>query len=204
MDHPTQARGLADDPALAARLADLCREGRRLAARFERDVRSQGFHPFKPADYEDVLDALVGLRRPGLRFLEWGSATGVITIMADMLGMDAAGIELDADLVDDARALATRHGSHASFVAGSFLPTGYTWTSPDGESHLGTLGEGTSAYAALGHDLDAYDVVYAYPWIGEEPVMRDVMARHGKRDARLLLHAWTAGVDVHRVDATTH
>ena len=28
-------------------------------------------------------------RGPGLRFLEWGAATGVITIIADLLGFDA-------------------------------------------------------------------------------------------------------------------
>ena len=63
--------------------------------RFDTDVRQHRFHPFVPADYDAVLQELISLRAPELRFLEWGSATGVITIMADLLGFEAYGIELD-------------------------------------------------------------------------------------------------------------
>ncbi|MDP9348996.1 MAG: hypothetical protein M3P24_07635, partial [Gemmatimonadota bacterium] len=83
------------DAALRARLDALLEEGWELWDRFDSEVRRRSWHPFVAADYERVLQALLPLRAPGLRFLEWGSATGVITIMADLLGFDAYGIELD-------------------------------------------------------------------------------------------------------------
>jgi hypothetical protein len=141
--------------------------------------------------------ALVSLRQPGLRFLEWGSATGTITIMADMLGFTAAGIELDAELAQLARALAARFGSAAQFATGSFLPAGYRWKSATGDRRLGTIGQGTSGYQVLRQPLEEFDVVFAYPWGGEEPIMHDVMRRYGRKDAHLLLQG-ADGVEIYR------
>ncbi|HET9984216.1 MAG TPA: hypothetical protein VFQ38_11535 [Longimicrobiales bacterium] len=163
-------------------------EGREIWERFDREVRQHEFHPFVAADYDQALGTLLSLRRPGLRFLEWGSASGVITIMADMLGFEAYGIELDAGLVEIARELAARHGSGARFAVGSFLPTGYEWRSPTRDARLGTIGRGPSGYLELKHPLDDFDVVFAYPWDGEAPIMRDVMRRYGAPGARLILH----------------
>ena len=186
------------EQALHARLDALCEEGRAHWERFDREVRETTFHPFVAADYGVVRAALLRLRAPGLRFLEWGSATGVITIMADLMGFDACGIELDAALVATARALATRHGSGARFVAGSFLPTGYRWRRRDGDSRTGTIGEGPSGYLQLGRALDEFDVVFGYPWSGEDGLMQDLMQRYGRPDALLLLHDTNAGVTAYR------
>jgi hypothetical protein len=186
------------DPALDARLNAVCSEGWTIFEHFDRTVREVSFHPFVPADYEDVRAVLLGMRAPGLRFLEWGSATGVITIMADMMGFEAYGIELNAQLVATARDLATRHGSKARFVEGSFLPTGYTWRPRNGDGRTGTIGEGPSGYLQLGRALDEFDIVFGYPWGGEEPLMHDVMQQYGRRDAVLLLHDANDGVRAFR------
>ncbi len=180
------------DPALRIRLTTLFVEGWDLWDRFDMEVRDRGWHPFINADYEAVLHTLLELHAPGARFLEWGSATGIITIAADMLGFEAYGIELDPKLVEVARGLARRHASRAHFVAGSFIPPGYRWSPDDGDARMGTIGEGESAYQELGHSLDAFDVVYAYPWPAEEAMMLDLMSRHGKPGATLLLFG-TAG-----------
>jgi hypothetical protein len=170
------------------RIATLIDEGWEIWARFDDDVRRKKWHPFVAADYERVLDALLPLRAPGLRFLEWGSATGVVTIIADLLGFEAFGIELDSRLVDMARDLAARYDSNAQFAEGSFLPAGYEWHPRNGDARLGTIGEGASGYPQLGHPLEDFDVVYAYPWGGEEPMMLDLFKQYGRRGARLLLH----------------
>ncbi len=175
------------EPELRERLHALAEEGREFWHQFDAEVRQQDFHPFVPADYDVVLAALVRIREPGLRFLEWGSATGVITIMADLLGFEAYGIELDAELVETARELATRYGSNARFAAGSFLPAGYRYRPRNGDGRLGTIGDGVSGYRELGVPLDDFDVVYGYPWGGEEPMMLDLMRAYGARDARLLI-----------------
>ncbi len=185
------------DATLQRRLRELFDEGDELWDRFDRAVRRQAFHPFVAADYDVVLEALLPLRAPGLRFLEWGSATGVITIMADLLGFEACGIEIDARLVDQARELARRFDSDARFVAGSFLPTGYEWGGQGGDRRLGTVATGESGYLELGMALEDFDVVFGYPWGGEEPIMLDLMRAHGRGDAAFLLLAGD-GVRVYR------
>ena len=145
-----------------------------------------------------VVDALMRHRGPNLRFLEWGSATGVITVIADLLGFDAYGIELDRDLVATARKLAKKFDSHARFAAGSFLPTGYEWRPPDRDGRTGTLGTGASGYRELGRSLDEFDVVFGYPWDGEAELMLDLMNCYGRPDATLLLYHANDGVVAYR------
>jgi hypothetical protein len=186
------------DPRLRARLAALFDEGWEIWQRFDIEVRQDTWHPFVPSDYDRVLQALIGLRGPGRRFLEWGSACGVITIMADLLGFESCGIELDPALVRVARDLAVRYESGARFAVGSFLPAGYAWKPRTGDGRLGTIGEGSAAYAELGRPLEDFDVVFGFPWTGEEPLMLDVMRCHGRRDARLLLYGVADGVEIYR------
>jgi len=182
------------DEALRARVAELCVEGWRLWDRFDATTLERPFHPFVAADYDLVAKALWPYAGEGLRFLEWGSATGVITIIADLLGYDAAGIELDSTLTATARELAERFGASARFAVGSFLPDGYSWRGPDGDSRTGTLGSGPSGYRILGAALDEFDVVFGYPWDGEIDTMLDLMRQFGKPAALLLIHSVSDGV----------
>lgn len=184
---------------MKARLEALFQDGWDHWDRFDSEVRQRSFHPFVHADFEVVLDALETLQRPGARFLEWGSGTGVITIMADLLGFEAYGIELDEGLVAIARKLAGEHGSGARFAAGSFLPSGYRWRPGGrGADRMGTIGSGTSGYLELGLPLDEFHLVYAYPWTGEEDLMLDLMRQYGSRDAGLLLYRGNQTVECHR------
>jgi hypothetical protein len=185
------------DARLSARLTSLFDEGWQIWESFDARVRRTTWHPFIPADYEGVLQALLPLRKPGRRFLEWGSAAGVITITADLLGFDACGIEIDTELVGLARALAARSGSRARFAEGSFLPAGYAFKPRDGDGRIGTIGRAASGYLALGRALDDFEVVYAYPWDGEQPMMLDLMSRYGSPDAFFLLNG-PQGVTVYR------
>ncbi|MDH5196742.1 MAG: hypothetical protein OEY20_05790, partial [Gemmatimonadota bacterium] len=108
------------------------------------------------------------------------------------------GIELDSALVRTARELAAKYESRARFAAGSFLPAGYEWRPKSGDARMGTIGHGTPGYAELGHPLEDFDVVFAFPWTGEESMMHDVMRCYGGRDARLLLYGVTHGMEVYR------
>ncbi len=177
------------DAALSERIDVLCEEGREFWHRFDAEVRQDNWHPFVAADYDSVRSTLLSLRKPGLRFLEWGSATGVITIMADLMGFDSSGIELDSSLVQVARDLAARSGSNARFATGSFIPMGWEWKPPDGDRRVGTIGQGPSGYVELERALADFDVVFGFPWTGEAPLMLDLMRCHGREDAILLLHA---------------
>ena len=183
-------------PVAWSRLEALQDEGQSLWDRFDTEVRQREWHPFVPADPGQVIEALLPLRAPGVRFLEWGSAMGVITIIADLLGFEAYGIEIDADLVAVARRLAERFESRARFAAGSFLPQGYVFRPRRRDRRMGTIGQGASGYVELRHPLEDFDVVFGYPWGGEEPVMHDVMRVHGGRGARFLMHG-ASGVEVY-------
>jgi hypothetical protein len=184
--------------ALKTRLSELCSAGWDIFERFDTEVRDKRFHPFVAAEYETVLAALIAHRRDGLRFLEWGSASGVITIMADLLGYDASGIEIDESLVQTARDLAARFRSNAKFVAGNFLPAGFAFESKSDAEWTTPPGAGTSGYMQLGLALDDFDVVFGYPWGEQERVMRDLMRTYGQRDAVLLLYDIERGVTAYR------
>lgn len=185
------------DAALRERIEAVCEEGRALWHGFDAEIRQDDWHPFVAADYDCIRGALLSLRRPGRRFLEWGSAMGVVTIMADLMGFDSFGIELDASLVRVARELAARSRSNARFAAGSFIPMGWEWKPRGGDARIGTLGQGPSGYLELGRALSDFDVVYAFPWTGEEPLMLDLMRCHGHEDARLLLHSTDYGARIY-------
>lgn len=183
---------------LESRLDALCADGRDIWDRFDRTFRERRFHPFVPADYDVTRKQLAALTGRGTRFLEWGSATGIITIMADMMGFEACGIEIDSALVATARDTAARHGSAARFVVGSFLPAGYHFRTRDGDGRTGTIADGPSGYLQLGRALEDFDIVFGYPWGGEEGVMLDVMQRYGRRDALLLLYDSDNSVRIYR------
>lgn len=196
---PSEGRANKEvETSLRKRLMELCEEGWEIWDRFDRSTGVGEFHPFVAADYEVVLDALLPFRAPGLKFLEWGSASGVITIMADLLGFQAFGIEIDRELVRIARDLALRVNSGATFAQGSFLPQGYRFRPPDGDGRLGTIGHGPSGYLQMGHHLDEFDLVFAFPWGGEEPLMLDLMEAYGRPDTYLLLHTVNDGVRIYR------
>lgn len=186
------------EPDLQARIDSVCEEGRAYWHRFDAEVRQVSWHPFVPADYDCVRAALEPLRVPGRRFLEWGSATGVITIIADLMGFDACGIELDSSLVHVARNLAARSGSGARFAAGSFIPMGWEWRPRSADARTGTISQGPSGYLELGRSMSDFDIVFGYPWSGEEPLMLDLFRAHGHHDALLMLHSSQGGVQVHR------
>jgi len=93
------------------------------AARFVADGRSRipSVHcfDFVPSDYEVAWYAM-SHRKPG-RFCEWGSGLGIAVGLAELLGYEASGIELDRDLADASRRLLQDHGLRASITTGSYL-----------------------------------------------------------------------------------
>ncbi len=74
---------------------------------------------FVPCNYEmfwDMLDA-----QPRGTFCEYGSGFGIATGLAELLGFDALGIELSADLVAASRDLLTSQGLKARIELGDYL-----------------------------------------------------------------------------------
>ena len=80
---------------------------------------------FVPGDGRYAFQILQWLLRtkavcPGAAFLEWGSGQGMATILAALLGYDAVGVEIDAELVKESRELAARYDVKARFEHGTY------------------------------------------------------------------------------------
>ena len=157
---------------------------------------------FVPSDFELVYRALAGINSgnlaTGRRFLEWGSGNGVVTCMAVLLGFDAAGIEIEPKLVRLAEQLAGKYRLAAQFACGSFVPAG---SEPrlDFASDVTWLSSGGSdGYAELQLDPDDFDIVFAYPWPGEEQVIFDLFADHAAAGALLLTYHGQEGLRLQR------
>lgn len=157
---------------------------------------------FVPSDFELVYRGLVGVQQarlaPGRRFVEWGSGIGVITCLADRAGFDAAGIEIEESLVDLAEALADDHGIAVEFARGSFLPPGAEprLEMPDDVAWLSTIG--ANGYDELDAEPDEYDLVFAYPWPGEEQVIFDVFEDCASTGALLMTYHGQDGLRLQR------
>lgn len=184
-----------EPPIEDPRIPDLLREGHALWRDYCQS-RASEFHRVIPADQAAAVDALAAQRPHAHTFLELGSATGVITILADLLGYEAYGIEIEPDLVRAAEDLAARTGSSATFVEGSFVPPDYRDEVHLLESDYLTPVEGADAYDELGLDLADFDLVYAYPWPGEEDWLIELVTRYGGPRTRLMIYTVRDGFEV--------
>lgn len=164
----------AADVALPDDVTELIAAARRRVEQMEEEFRA-AIPAFVPSDFEVVYAALAFIQKAristGQRFLEWGSGIGAITCLAAKLGFDAVGIEVEPPLVETAEELAEEFDVAAQFVCGSFVPAG-------AEEHVDSAGEvawlrtdAEDGYRELELDPDDFDVIFAYPWPGEEQLI---------------------------------
>lgn len=157
---------------------------------------------FVPSDFAAVYPVLATIARghlaTGSLFCEWGSGFGVVAMMAAELDFDACGIEIEQDLVDAAQELADEYDLPVEFVCGSFIPSG----GEDVADHVGDFAwlrtDAASAYDELGLDPRDFDVIFAYPWPGEEQAVYDLFERYGAAGALLVTFQGVDAVQVKR------
>jgi hypothetical protein len=154
------------------------------------------FHGFIPADHRGAYEVLARERAGAHSFLELGSGLGVITVLADQLGFDAYGIEIEPELVDISRGLNDEVGARATFALGSFVPEDFRdeVSLLDAEFHTPT--EGADGYDELGMDLASFDLVYAYPWPGQEEWMEELVRRGAGPHTRFMTYSVSEGFEV--------
>ena len=152
---------------------------------------------FVPSDFVTVYHALRAITEanlaPGTSLCEWGGGFGVVASLAAMLGFKVCGIEIERGLVDASRRLADDFGLPVEFVHGSFVPYGAeayaeeAYADNNAESFwLAT--DADDAYDKLGLDPDDFDVVFAYPWPGEEGLTASLFEKYAAEEALLLTY----------------
>ncbi len=181
---------LPDDVVAFLREADL------RVSQFVRNspVRVTGF---VPSDFVAVYHALRAITEanlaPGTSLCEWGSGFGVVASLAAMLEFRVCGIEIERDLVDASRRLADDFGLPVQFVHGSFVPPGAEAYAEEAHAdnsaeHFWLVTDADDAYDELGLDPDDFDVVFAYPWPGEECLIESLFEKYAAEEALLLLY----------------
>jgi hypothetical protein len=178
-----------DNAPLPGDVITFLQEADRRIERFRFDRHVPGFVPSDFARTYKVLRALAGGPfTTGNLFCEWGSGFGVVACLATMLDFDSSGIEIAAELVQEAQQLADDFEIPVEFIRGSFIPEGSKvhLDSGSGFSWLTTDGDCMPNESALGPE--DFDVIFAYPWPDEEEVIPDLFERHANQGAILVTY----------------
>jgi len=185
-------------PEVAAFIADA-------KSQIESFIESHLAHPihsFVPSDYSLVYGALrhvaEGRLAPGPLFCEWGSGAGVVACLAAMVGFGACGIEFESDLVDLAGRLASQHHLKVDFYRGNLVPQGGQKIADQVEEFEWLAVGGPDPYEQMGMEIDDFDVVFAYPWPGEEGVIKRLFGRFASDGALLMTYNDIEGVRLFR------
>lgn len=198
-----------DIPAtpLPRRVLDLLDDADNRIERFHHRRRDNPAPAFVPSDFVESYRALSKVAElslaPGGRFVEWGSGIGVVTLQASLLGFDAIGIEIESELVDEANALSEDHDIDAEFLCGSFVPEGGDEVLEANAYNLSRTitwlrNDVPSVYEELGLDPDDFDLIFAYPWPGEEDTVFDLFAEFASVGALLMTHHGEEGMRLQR------
>jgi SAM-dependent methyltransferase len=187
---------------LPARVRQLLDDADERIEHFLHAHRDQPIAAFVPSDFVLVYHALLAVNElqlaAGRRFVEWGSGTGVATCLAGMLGWDAVGIEIENDLVVLSQELADDFAIDCDFVQGTFVPTDHQSIFEDLRDFNWVRTDGDDAYHELDLEPDDFDLVFCYPWPGEEELCESLFAQCAARGALLLSYHGQEGVRLQR------
>ena len=190
--------------AIPSDVEALIREGEERIEAFLERTSASPMLSFVPSDFRTTYRGLRWLwdqrLTAGRTFCEWGSGFGLVALLAAKVGFHACGIEVEPVLVDESVALARDFQLPVEFIAGSFVPDGSLET-PGAMEELDWLDySAPPAYEDLGYDIDDFDVVFAYPWPGEQHVVYDLFEEHASGGALVLTFHGVDGLLLHRLD----
>lgn len=161
--------------------------------RFFRDRPSDDTIPsFVACDFSMVdraLSAVVddGLA-PGPVFCEWGAGYAVVAGLASLKGLASHAIEIHRDLVDEAERLLRDHDLTVALAQGSLVPEGGDEIVDAMASQDWLKTNEQPAYDELGLDPPDFDIVFAYPWPGEESLIDALFDAFAAEGALLLTY----------------
>ena len=163
---------------------------------------AEPIHSFVPSDYPLVYGALRHVAdkhlAAGPLFCEWGSGAGVVTCLAAMVGFGACGIEFESDLVELSIRLARHYHMKVDFYRGNLVPQGGQKIAEKVDEFEWLAVGGPDPYNQMGLETDDFDVVFAYPWPGEERVIERLFERFASDGALLITYNGIEGVRLFR------
>ena len=194
-------RGAAPPPP-PERVAAFITDADARISRFYEEKWRDPIVSFVPSDYLSCWRAIELVARErlaqGKSFCEWGAGYGVVAGLAALAGFSATGIEIEQLLVAEARKLARDHQLTVEFACGNFVPADaqeYAQT----ENEFAWLAEGgPDGHEELGLEPDDFDVVFAYPWPGEEDAIERLFHHVAAPGALLMTFRGKEGVRVQR------
>jgi len=187
---------------LPPRIAKFVRAADRRTDAFHEHRSRRPLHAFVSSDLEGtwrMIDAIArGKLAPGRSFCEWGSGLAAVAGLAALSGFDACGIEIEGDLVDEAKRLMTEFELSVPIALGNFVPQD-AGELADCSSEFTYLSErGPDGHAVLRRDPDDFDLVFAYPWPGSEEVIYRVFEAFAATETLLLTFHGSEGLRVDR------
>jgi hypothetical protein len=111
-----------------------------------------------------------------------------VACLAAFLDFDAVGIEIDPELVQEAKALARDFDLPVEYVCGSFIPQGARISLKPSEGYSWLTTDGASAHEELGLSTDDFSVIFAYPWPDEESVLASLFEAYAAPGAILVTY----------------
>jgi hypothetical protein len=194
----------------AARLIATCSRGwERFFADYD-DDQAPRFVPSVPERVWAVLEEITRRHLPPTRvFCEWGSGFGTATCLAALLGYEAYGLEIDAELVRLSRAIARRLGIPVTMLCTSFLPAGYvvsvggdgtTLMTPASVSAHHDTAEARAPLCYDGMEIAIADigVFFAYPWPEERVLIQELFEAVARAGALLVVYHTDTDIRVWR------
>jgi hypothetical protein len=192
-----------------ARLIAACSRGwERFFA--DHDDQAPRFVPSVPERVFAVLEEVTRRQLPPTRvFCEWGSGFGTATCLAALLGYEAYGLEIDAELVRLSRVIARRFGIRVQMLCTSFLPAGYAVSAGVNGTALVTPAsvrarhDTAEARGPLRYDGMAIAIVdiglfFAYPWPEERVLMQELFEAVAREGALLVVYHTDTDIRVWR------
>lgn len=187
---------------LPAQVAKFVRAADRRIDAFGANRVKRPLDSFMPSELEGAWRMLDAIGRGNLvrgrAFCEWGCGFAAVAGVAALAGFDACGIEIERDLVAEARRLMADFALPVLIAQGSFVP-------PDAgalaecDNELTWLADGgPDGHAVLRRDPDAFDLVFAYPWPGDEEVIRRLFDHFAAPEALLLTFHGEEGYRIER------
>ena len=193
-----------------ARLIETCSRGWERFFADHDDLQVPRFVPSVPERVFAVLEEVTRRQLPPTRvFCEWGSGFGTATCLAALLGYEAYGLEIDAELVWRSRAIARRLGIPVTMLCTSLFPKGYeasagvdgaAWVTPASvRAHHDTAeAREPLRYAGMAIAIADIGVFFAYPWPEERELMQQLFEAVARAGALLVMYHTDTDIRVWR------